>query len=86
MAQFLIEIFFDELNLDWLISIGEFRLEDEYSKEAWVDLVCKTLNLLKSKSNEEVVLSLFAKTKDNSRIPTGVSVSGFVVNILNLQA
>jgi hypothetical protein len=70
VANYLIEIFNDESNLDWLITLGEPLME--VFIDTWEELSAKTLNLLKAKSNEEVVQSLVAKTKEKSLIPTKV--------------
>jgi len=70
IAQYLIEIFNDEQNLDWLISFRDALIEE--NETTWEELVDKTLNMLKAKANEEVVQSLYANTKDNTSLPIQV--------------
>jgi len=66
----MVEIFYDASDLDWLVTVGEPLLKEEYTLETWDSLACSTLNLLKLKLNSETVISLYQNTKQKKDLPT----------------
>lgn len=74
LAQFLVEIFSEESNLDWLVQVGKGLVNNEYDDgAAWRDLSVNSLNLLKLRNNEENVQTSFKKTENKNVIPVNVS-------------
>jgi hypothetical protein len=73
LAQFLVEIFHDDRNLDWLLALDEVLKDSEDYDSAWNDLCTQSLTVLRSKTNEDVVRTMYTSTKDKSRIPLQVN-------------
>lgn len=72
LAQFLVEIFHDDRNLDWLLALDEVLQSSEEYESAWNDFCSQSLSALRSKTNEEMVRTLYTSTKDKGRIPLKV--------------
>lgn len=53
-AQYLVEIFSEESNFDWLFQIGTklIQTDDARTSAAWKDLSINTLKMLHAKTNE----------------------------------
>jgi len=69
LAQFLVEIFHDDRNLDWLLALDEILRDSDEYKSTWNDFCSQSLTVLRSKTNEEVVRTMYTSTKEKSRIP-----------------
>ncbi|CAL8148141.1 unnamed protein product [Orchesella dallaii] len=70
LAQFLVEMFYEESNLNWLVDVGDRLIHNEDCGEsAWNELAVNSLNLLKLRHNEEVVRTSFRKTERRDVIP-----------------
>jgi len=67
LAVFLVELFMDEEDLSWLVSLGE-GIQEVFSS-SWADLVSDTLNILKLRRSEETVQVLYKKTQGANRLP-----------------
>jgi len=69
LAQFLVEVFTEDKNLDWLVQVGDTLIDTEEGDSAWRLLAVNSLNLLKLRKNEEFVQTSFRQTERKNVIP-----------------
>lgn len=73
LAQFLVEIFQDEPNLDWLVALEDGLKTSEDYESSWTEFCNQIMKTLRAKLNEENARSLFTATKECARIDAAVS-------------